>query len=432
MRSLSYTTKFIGAFFSRFKGIIAVAAIMGVGLFLVLRFLAPVIFVSTYTVGFVGAYHPDNLPEEIQLLISDGLTTVDETGEVGPALATRWEETDQGRKWTFHLDGEKTWQDDKKITASAINYNFTDVVISRPDEKTLVFELETPLSPFPSVVAKPVFKKGLLGTGDWKVSKLTLAGPNVEKLVLTNASGSRQIIKFYPTQERAKLGFKLGEVDALTDLIDPAPFDTWETVQIDEQIARDRFVAVFFNSEDPFLADKSARQALSYAIDKNHFANDRAIGPISPLSWAANPQVKPYLYDQQRAQELLERIGEVKLVTTTALLPVAEKIAADWRAVEVDTAVQVTSLLPADFQAFLVIYDIPKDPDQYSAWHSSQEAGNIANYSSPRIDKLLEDGRLELNQDKRREIYLDFQRFLLEDAPAAFLYHPSSYTITRK
>ena len=90
----------------------------------------------------------------------------------------------------------------------------------------------------------------------------------------------------------------------------------------------------------------------------------------------------------------------------------------------------ITSV-PVDYDAFLATVDIPKDPDQYSLWHSTQATTNISKYKNPRIDKLLEDGRTELDQDTRKKIYLDFQRFLVEDVPAIFLYHPIFYTISR-
>jgi len=76
--------------------------------------------------------------------------------------------------------------------------------------------------------------------------------------------------------------------------------------------------------------------------------------------------------------------------------------------------------------------EIPKDVDQYPLWHSTQSDTNMSKFSNFRIDKLLEEGRVELDTDERRKIYLDFQRFLLEEAPAAFLYHPRYYSITRK
>jgi peptide/nickel transport system substrate-binding protein len=181
--------------------------------------------------------------------------------------------------------------------------------------------------------------------------------------------------------------------------------------------------------------NKALRQALSYAIDKTSFAGPRALGPISPGSWAYNPLVKDYAYDVARARDLVENLEtelRVNLATSPPLLGVAESIAVFWAELGVKTDVHVVSILPEEYDAFLAIYDVAHDPDQYALWHTTQTQINISKYSNPRIDKLLEDGRVELDFEERRRLYLDFQRFLLEDAPAVFLYHPMSYTITRK
>ena len=50
---------------------------------------------------------------------------------------------------------------------------------------------------------------------------------------------------------------------------------------------------------------------------------------------------------------------------------------------------------------------------------------------NPKIDKLLEDGRKENNKEERKEIYHDFQRFLVEDCPAVFLHELATYSISR-
>jgi len=86
--------------------------------------------------------------------------------------------------------------------------------------------------------------------------------------------------------------------------------------------------------------------------------------------------------------------------------------------------------LPTDYQIFLGDFSIPKDPDQYTLWHS-EGPDNITHYKDLRIDKLLEDGRKTIDVNQRKSIYDDFQKFLLEDAPAVFLYYPNEYTITR-
>lgn len=439
MLSLRYFIRLLNAFLARFKAVLLIGILLGALLFLVLRFIGPHLWgTNTEKMGLTGRYHTDNLPNFILESVGDGLTRVDETGIVEPNLAKSWETPDKGKTWVFHLEDNIFWQDGKEVTSETINYQFSDVTIERPDSKTITFKLQDPFSPFPVVVSRPVFKKGLLGTGEWKVTKATIAGGFVQKLVLVNEEKDKKIYKFYPTEERAKIAYKLGKVNTLVNIFNPTPFDTWKTVEIIPEVDRGNVVAIFFNTQDAFLSEKSLRQALAYAIKKD-FEGKRALSPISPNSWAYNPQVKSYSYDIDRVEELLEDFPEevreslnIKLVTTPTLLPIAEKITQDWQRAGIKTTAQVYSGIPTDYQAFLAVFNYPTDPDQYSIWHSTQESTNISHYQNPRIDKLLEDGRVELNLEERKKIYLDFQRFLVEDSPAAFLYHPISYKITRK
>lgn len=388
----------------------------------------------------VGRYRLDNLPDSILSHVSDGLTTINENGEVSPGIASSWQNTDGGKTWTFHIASGKAWQDGKKILSNDIQINFSDVKVEKPDPKTIIFKLQTPFSPFPAVLSKPVFKKGFLGTGKWKVKKVTVAGNIVEQISISKSKEKDIIYKFYPTEERAKLALKLGEVDKLTDIFNPEPFNTWKTLKVEKRVDYERFTAVFFNcAKEKKTSDKTLRQALTYAIDKAKFPGIRALGPISPNSWAYNPQVKPYDYDLSKAKEMLKDLPKdtsnnisLNIATTPVLLAQAEQIATNWRNLGISVNVQVISSIPDNFDAFLAVLDIPRDPDQYSLWHSSQEATNISNYKNPRIDKLLEDGRTVTNASERKKIYLDFQRFLVEDSPAAFLYHPISYEVTRK
>ncbi len=98
-----------------------------------------------------------------------------------------------------------------------------------------------------------------------------------------------------------------------------------------------------------------------------------------------------------------------------------------------NTKVEVlTGNVPNDFNMLLAQMTLAKDPDQYFFWHSTQQGTNITSYKNVRVDKLLEDGRATFNLDKRKEIYFDFQRVLVEDMPGDFLYYPYTYTIKRK
>jgi peptide/nickel transport system substrate-binding protein len=424
-----YIFRLIEAFLKRFKAIIFLGFVSGIIVFLFLVFLLPGLSSKKERVGLVGRVSTDNLPSEISSKISEGLTKVDETGGVAPAISKSWESVDAGKTWIFKLDENKKWQDNKKVVAKDINYEFSDALIEIIDDSTIKFNLENNFSAFPIILTKPIFKKGLLGTGDWKVKKVSLTGGYVQSIIIENKEKDTINYKFYPSEERLLLGFKLGEVDSIKNIQDFDDLKDWRTITIEEKIGYNNYVAVFLNTENEKLKEKTVRQALNYAISKEKI-NNRVLGPISPFSWAYNPQTKPYLKDTEKTKDLKNL--SIKLTTLPNLLKTAEDIAIQWREVGINVDVEIVSTVPNDYEAFLVTVDIPKDPDQYSLWHSTQRGTNISKLNNPRIDKLLEDGRTELNQETRKKIYFDFQKFLVEEVPAIFLYHPNFYTVERK
>jgi len=442
MFNLRYIVRLIGAFISRFKALIILSIGVGIAFFFFLNYFLPILIKSqSMRIGMTGRYTLSTLPSSILDLIGDGLTKLDVNGNVEPNLASSWETPDKGKTWIFTLKDNLYWQDGKKVVSSGITYQFSDVTVERPDTKTITFKLQNPYSAFPSVVSRPTFKSGLLGTGDYRVTNISLNGSVIEHLSMKNKNGDIIVYKFNPTEEKTKLALELGQVDRILDVLNPSPLDSWRKMKITEKSNTGQYVGVFFNTQPGnLLAEKNIRQALSYAIDKTSLGRKRAIGPISIDSWAYNPQVKPYDYDLAKAKTMINDYKtsskqteiSINLSTTPILLASAEIIAKDWEAAGVKVNLHVISQVPSDYQAFLAIFDIPDDPDQYSMWHSTQTATNITHYQNPRIDKLLEDGRSEINIDARKKIYFDFQRFLVEDSPAAFLYYPTTYTIGRK
>ncbi len=410
-------------------------------IFFLLRFLIPTLnFKNNLKIGQTGRYTVSDLPNSILRLVSNGLTQVDSEGSVIPDLASSWETTDKGKTWIFTLKNDVVWQDGDKVTSESINYQFSDVLVEKPDEKTIIFKLDNTYSAFPSVVSKPTFKSGLLGTGEWKVEDISLNGSFVEEINLSSEENGNLTYKFYPTEESLKIAFELGEVDRMEDLFGISPFDEWKKIKISSSSNFDEFVAVFFNTQDGILAEKEMRQALTYAIDKEKLGGSRAISPIAINSWAYNSQVKQYNYDPEKAKEMIKDYKEtskqtditINLATPSLLLDKAEIIAENWRVVGINVNLQVVTITPTEYQAFLAILNIPDDPDQYSLWHSTQTSTNITHYEDVRIDKLLEDGRSEIDLTSRKKIYMDFQRFLVEDSPAAFLYYPITYSVSRR
>ncbi len=395
---------------------------------------------TTHAVGIIGRYDEQNLPDFIINKVSIGLTQIDETGQPFPGLATTWSTSENGQIWTFELDSNLTWSDGTPIRAADIQYQYEDVQTELVSDTSIRYSLPETYAPFPAVMSKPIFKDGK-GIGPYKITKVQRQGQALKLLEFYPTTRTSMLpsvtYRFYNTEEQAILGFKLGEIDEILELNDPGDIADWPNVTITEQIKKNRYTAIFFNLQGtvPDLQEKQVRQGLAYAIKDKSFGQPRVLSTIPDTNWAYNPNVKTYDYDLERAKQFLEsdNTQALKLTITTfnELLPTAERIAQDWLEVNVQAEIAVVNTIPETFDVLLATQEVPNDPDQYALWHSTQ-AGSRLNYQNPKIDKLLEDGRKVIDQTERKVIYQDFQRFLNEDLPVVFLYHPSTYTITRK
>lgn len=413
--------------------------------------IAPALLFNTQKVGIVGTYTIETLPLDIQNKISLGLTSLAESGQSSPSAALSFANSADGKTYTFVLRDDLYWQDGKKFTAYDVNYNFKDAQITAKSDSEVAVTLKEPFAPFPIVLSQPLFRKGLVGLsggkalagyGEYKVTAITPRGSFVSALTIegntTETQGKRIMYKFYPSEEEAKMRFMLGEVQVLINIIDPNPFQNWKSVQIISLQNYNQLVTVFYNTSLPLLSDKSVRQALTYAIPRNFPQEAQAASPISPKSWAYVAQNK-YSPNIETAQKLLKESKEatgasemrLTLTTTPQFKDLAQSIKNEWKKIDIETTLQIVDIIPPDPQVLLERFKIPNDPDQYILWHSLQST-NVSRFSSPKIDKLLEDGRQTTNQEERLQIYSDFQRHIMDEAPAAFLYFPTVYTISRK
>ncbi len=388
-------------------------------------------------IGVVGRSRLTQIPEEVNESLGSGLTIIGDNGKPEPGIAKRWEILDGGEKYRFYLDEDVRWSNGEPVKLEDFNFQIGEVDVETEEPNIFVFTLPEPFAPFPSILSKPLIKDGLLTTGKYTIQDIETDGAYLRQIWL-ESDKEKKIYRFYDTLSQAITAFKLGRIDVLSSLFDAPELSDWPNVTAEKNIKNDHYVAVFYNTNDSILGGdggKSIRQALSYAIEDKTRNGERALTPINPSSWVYNPGVKDYEYNPVRANELLDEVPDeivlrVELATIPELLSLAEEIKSDWSDVGVTTDIKVVASQPSQFQAFLGMEAIPADPDQYYMWHSTQEA-NITGLQSPRIDKLLEDGRQTIDVEERRQIYVDFQRFLVEEVPAVFLYHPQSFKIKR-
>lgn len=225
-----------------------------------------------------------------------------------------------------------------------------------------------------------------------------------------------------------------------------------------------------YNLKHPFFADKRVRQAISYAINKEEIISGvllglgkPATGPYKPGTWAYNENVKTYSYNPQKARELLRAAGWTKtnndgflekdgrpftfeLITNQGnetRQKCAEIIQRQLKEVGIDVKIRILEwaafindfISKRRFEAVILGWTIPLDPDAYDVWHSSKTAPeelNFISYKNPEVDALLEKARSTFDQKLRKKYYDRFQEILVEDQPYTFLYVPDELVIISK
>lgn len=390
-------------------------------------------------IGVVGNYDISTLPQFIQKKLSRGLTKFEENRDVVGDLADEIKIEDNGKKYTYVLKDNIRWQDNKPFTSKDINYNFKDVTVETPNNKTIVYILKDSFAPFQSLTTQPIFRPALMGLGEYKLVNIKRSNQRIDFLTIEEIKTSVETIyKFYPSDQAAVTGFKLGEINSIEEIKDKSKIESLKNVKVTPVVNKNSYIAVFINLREQSLQDKAVRQALAYSVPDEVKNGNRAISPYEVNSWVYNDSVKKYDFNLDNAKKLLGKSStasgsaEIK-ITLTAIETyngTAEKLVEGWKKIGINADVQLVKTKPENFQLLLAPSAISQDPDQYNIWHSTQDT-NITGYQSPKVDKLLEEGRKITDKSQRKQIYLDFQKALLEDLPAIFLYYPTTYKVER-
>jgi peptide/nickel transport system substrate-binding protein len=255
--------------------------------------------------------------------------------------------------------------------------------------------------------------------------------------------------------------------------------DQWEEAQADPRLSETynffkypdfAYTYLGFNLQDPRLADVRVRQAIAYALDKTEIIEgvilglgQPANGPFKPGTWAHNPKVSPYPYDPKRAAALLAEAGWtdtdrdgyvdkggqrfVLTIMTNQGNKVREQtgLVIQSRLKEVGIEVKLRIIEWAAFlkeyidkkafEAIIMGWTIPLDPDLFDVWHSSKTKPgelNFISYRNPEVDRLIDEGRFTLDQAKRKQAYDRIQEIFYQDVPYVFLYVPESLVAIHK
>jgi peptide/nickel transport system substrate-binding protein len=369
-------------------------------------------------------------------------------------------------KWT--LDSMTSG---KVRSAKASTYQYVQR-IDTPDDRTVVIHLSQPFAtllwnlsdgafgvvPYGSDES---FNRAPIGTGPFKFVSLE---QDKEVIIARNddywhGAPSLERVRFTVVPETTTRALELRKgsadvaINALTaDMVVAERRDPRLRIEVAPGTI---YTYIALNLRDPILKDVRVRQALAYAIDRGPLIHylwrdlaEPARSILPPQHWAFDPNAAAYNYDPARAGQLLDAAGyraardgirfHLALKTTTEesnrLLSVvlqqqlrAVGIALDIRSYEFATF--YSDVVKGQFQLFTGLRWIGgnQDPDIFEAvFHSASFPPHRFNrgfYSNPRVDALINQGRSELDQAKRKRIYGEVQEILNRDLPYIHLWY---------
>jgi len=440
-------------------------------------------------------------------LVYRGLTKFDDQGNIVADLAESWEITDEGRTYTFQLRTDQLWNNGTPVTAEdviftigiiqdpdvqrlpALSQLWRNVEIFKSHEYEVKFTLKDAFPPFleyttigllpqhiwhektPTQMTFGSLNRIAVGTGPLKMAEIGTEYDYIRMQPNPYYSGRQPYLSalefhLYPSPGSLLAAFEANQIDGISQIL---PEDIEHAannpdLELFSALDNQNVVAVFnlAKSDLPFAQDKSVRQALYYALDRESLVNEVLAGQAEiasnlflPTSWVYNPSTRQYPYDRSISDNILREAGwkdtdgdtvldkagqplQFSVAYAENLNDIAQSIIKSWRSMGI--RVNALPYNPLDFtdnilplRAFdivLVSFNMSGDPDPYPFWHSTQAGAgdtlrqNYSGWQNLEADAMMEAARRTEDDDERRLFYYKFQEIFNEELPALPLIHP--------
>jgi peptide/nickel transport system substrate-binding protein len=319
-----------------------------------------------------------------------------------------------------------------------------------------------------------------IGCGPYKFETLTKdSSGNVKNYILSSNHNyhlgrpyiDELTLKFYSDFETAASALQNKNVDGLMYLPKSYKEEIKNHSVVYKNLQSPQYTALFFNpQQNGLLNDVKFRRALALATDKNKILqdalnNDGQViqGPILPGSLGYDENIKDTDYDLEAAKKELESLGwtlkegsnirqkneqELTLKLTTIdqeeNTEAANILKEAWEnlgiKVELDiiakSKVRQDIIEPRNYQVLLYGQIVNVNAGPYPFWHSSQISApglNLSIFNNSDIDKTLEKLRNSNNDLEKADLLNTFEKKLLEQHLAIFLYNPTyTYPVAKK
>lgn len=204
---------------------------------------------------------------------------------------------------------------------------------------------------------------------------------------------------------------------------------------------------VGMNTQKGPLKDKRVRQAIGHLIDKDSIMEGIYLNMGRTMKGAIQEEVLGYdenledlEYNPSKAKTLLKEAGyedgfDLKLLTNDVpdRVDIAVYLQEELKTVDINIEIEqlewgtyLEAVSSGEQDLFILGWpNTVGDPDQglWPILHSSMlgNGGNRFFFENEAVDQLLEEGRRELDSNKRAEIYQEINEILVEEQPAVFV-----------
>ena len=405
--------------------------------------------------------------------VFDCLTEITATGELVGELAESWEASPGAKTWIFNLRKGVTFHNGKsfgaddvieslnihvaegaKSAAQPIVSNISEM--KKMSDSQVQFTLEKGSADFPFLMSD--YHILMYPAGQIEEAIANGIGTGLYQVVSFDP-GVRFVGKRYPNHYKGDSAGHFDEIEAIAindssarmnalmtgqvDAVNRLDFKTEPlmmanpAVKIFETTGNQHYTFPMLTKIPPY-DDINVRQAIKYAFDRREMidkilqghgavGNDHPIGPANKYYAADLPQTE---YDPDRAKSLLAKSGisslDIDLHVSDAGFPGAVDTSQLFQSSAKAAGINVNVVQePADGywsnvwlkKPFCACYWSGRSTEDWM-FSTAYEAGvpwNDTQWDHPHFQELLHSGRVELDSDKRRQIYYEMQLILNQE-----------------
>jgi peptide/nickel transport system substrate-binding protein len=410
--------------------------------------------------------------------IFEGLTRIDQSGIVQPALARSWTISDDGLTYAFELAPGAVFHNGVPLTAEHVVFSFERAMaedsvnaqkqlfepiaaVVAKDADTVEITLRRPTGHFlfnlgwgDMVIVEPssaeTNKTAPVGTGPFRFARW-VTGDRVEIVRNPDYWGEAPALasatfKFIPDPAAATSAMLAGYIDAFPNF--PAPeallqFESNPAYQVVIGSTEGETILAINNAKAPF-DDIRVRRALAHAIDRQAVIDGAMFGYGTPIGSHFAPHHPAYVdltgrypYDPEEARALLAEAGVDGLELTLKLPPPSyarrggEIIQAQLAAVGIEAAIIPMEWAEwleqvfrgKDFDLTIVSHTEPMDIDIYA------RDDYYFGYDNPAFDAVIAALAATDDPAERTALFGEAQTILAEDSVNVFLFQLAKHGV---